>query len=153
MKLEQQLKTLIDDAPQYGVSSIVIQQAIAPVLRLFAEQLEHLEYYILQNLDENWILTTISNPKLQQQKKVIYAFSSVRDAASFQHNPDPSTMAAAIPVTHLLFRLFSLQQVDSIIFLDKPGELNSGIEIQRERLSRLIQQQLQQLDRTPPNLA
>lgn len=152
MNLERQLKTLIDEAPQYGVSPIVIQKAIAPVLQLFAEQLQHLEYYILQNLEQNWLLTTITNPQLQQQKTVIYAFTSVRDAASFQNNADPNIIAAPIPVTHLLFRLFSLQRVDSIIFMNDSNNLNSGIEVRRDRLSELIQQQLQQLNRTPPNL-
>ncbi len=68
MNLENQLKILIDEAPQYGISPVVIQKAIAPVLQLFAEQLQHSEYYILQNLEENWVLTTIANSDRQQKK-------------------------------------------------------------------------------------
>ncbi|WP_036481791.1 hypothetical protein [Myxosarcina sp. GI1] len=152
MDLENQLKILIDEAPQYGISPIIIQKAIAPVLQLFAEQLQHSEYYILQNLEENWVLTTIANSD-RQQKKVIYAFTSVRDAATFQANADPSIIAAAIPVTHLLFRLFSLEQVDSIFFLNDSHNLNTGIEVRRDRLFQLIQQQLQQITQVPPDIA
>lgn len=152
MNLDKQLQILIDEAPQYGISPIVIQKAIAPVLQLFAQQLQHLEYYILQNLDENWILTTIANSK-RQQKKVIYAFTNVKDAATFQTNADPNIIAGSVPVTHLLFRLFSLQQVDSIIFLNDSSNLNTGIEVRRDRLSDLIQQQLASLTQAPPDFA
>ena len=58
-----------------------------------------------------------------------------------------------IPVAQLLFRLFSLQQVDSVIFLENSLNLTQGVEIKREQLSLLIKQQIQQLGGTPPNLA
>lgn len=154
MELETQLKILIDDASNYGISPIVIQKAIAPVLRLFAQQLKHSEYYIWQNLKEEWVLTTINNPQLDREKRVIYAFGGVKDAAAAQTNKaDPDLLAAPIPVTHLLFRAISLSQVDSIIFFDTPGDFNRGTEIQRERLSALIQQQIKQLNQIPPNIA
>lgn len=153
MELEQQLGILIKDAAAYGVPPIVIEKAIAPVLKLFADQLQYLEYYVLQNLEEDWILTTITNPQLQQEKKVIYAFITVQDAAIFQGQANPDLIAMPIPVTHLLFRLFSLKQVDSIIFLDNSSDLNHGIEIKRDRLFQLIQQQINQLSQTPPNIA
>ncbi len=153
MELKQQLEVLINDAADYGVAPIVIEQAIAPVLKLFAEQLQYLEYYVLQNLESDWILTTIANPRLKEDKKVIYAFASVESAATFQGKTNPDLMAMPIPIAQLLFRLFSLQQVDSIIFLEDSRNLNHGIEIKREHLSNLIQQQIEQLKQTPPNIA
>ncbi|MGL6339103.1 MAG: hypothetical protein ACRC80_08190, partial [Waterburya sp.] len=84
MELEQQLTVLIKEAADYNVAPVVIEQAIAPVIKLFAEQLQYLQYYVLQNLDLDWVLTTISNPQIQQEKQVIYAFVSVQDAATFQ---------------------------------------------------------------------
>ena len=153
MTLEQQLQLIVDDAADHGIPPIVIEKAIAPVLRLFAEQLHHLEYYILQNLTEDWVLTTIANPKLQLDKKVIYAFVSVRDAAAFQGKVNPDLVAIPIPVVQLLFRFFALQQVDSIIFLEDLPNLNQGIEIEREQLSHLIRQQIEQLNRAPRNFA
>jgi hypothetical protein len=153
MTLEQQLQLIIDDAENYGVPSLVIEKAIAPVLKVFAEQLQHLEYYILQNLAEDWVLTTITNPQLQQSKKVIYAFISVQDAATFQGTANADLIAMPIDVVQLLFRLFSLQEVDSIIFLENSLNLNHGVEIKRDRLSQLIRQQIEQLGNIPPNIA
>lgn len=157
MTLEQQLQLIIDDATNYGVPSVVVEQAIAPAIRSFAEKLQNLEYYILQNLENEWVLTTIAHPQLQQEKRVIYAFASVRDAASFQSNfqgkADPNLIATPISVVQLLFRLFSLQQVDSIIVLDNSQNLNYGVEIERSHLSQSIKQQIERLPKTPPNIA
>lgn len=153
MKIDRQLEILINDAANYGVSPTVIEKAIAPALKLLANQLKCSEYYVVQNLQDDWILTTISNPKLKQEKKVIYAFPSVQEAARFQDKVDPDILAVAIPVTHLLFRLLSLQQVDSVIFADNSSKITSGVEIERDRLSNLIKQQIRQLNQTPPNIA
>lgn len=153
MTLEQQLQLIIDDAANYGVPSSVVEKAIAPVLKVFAEQLQHLEYFVLQNLAEDWVLTTIANPQLQQSKKVIYAFISVQDAATFQGTANADLIAMPIDVVQLLFRLFSLQEVDSIIFLENSLNLNHGVEIERDRLSQLIRQQIEQLGKIPPNIA
>lgn len=153
MNLEQQLKTIINDAANYGVPTIVVEKAIAPVIELFVAQLDRLEYYILQNIAEEWVLTTITNPQLKQERQVIYAFVSVQDAATFQKKLDPDLIAMPIPIVQLLFRLFSLQQVDSIIFLEDSHNLDRGVEIKRELLSQLIQQQIEQLTQIPPDLA
>lgn len=153
MELDRQLEVLINDAPNYGVPPVVVDRAISPVLRLFADKLQHLEYYVLQNLEEDWVLTTISNPQLQQTINVIYAFVSVKDAATFDGKSNSDLIAMPIPVAQLLFRLFSLQQVDSIIFLENSQNLNLGVEIKRSHLMNLIQQQLEKLNNIPPNLA
>ena len=153
MELDEQLSVLINDAANHGVPPIVVEQAIAPVLKSFASQLQHLEYYILQNIEQDWVLTTITNPQLQQDKKVIYAFKSVRDAANFQGKIKPDLIAMPIPIAELLFRLFSLHQVDSIIFLENSHHLDRGIEIERNHLSNLIQKQIEQLKKNPPHIA
>jgi hypothetical protein len=151
MTLEQQLQLIIDDADNHAVPTAVVEKAIAPVLKSFAEQLQHLEYYVLQNIAEDWVLTTIMNPQLQQEKKVIYGFISVQDAATFQGLANPDAIAMPIPVVQLLFRLFSLQQVDSIIFLENSQNLNYGVEIERDRLLQLIQQQIEQFRGITPD--
>jgi hypothetical protein len=153
MTLEQQLQIIIDDAENYGVPGIAVEKAIAPVLKSFAEQLHHLEYYVWQNLGSDWVLTTIMNPQLQQEKKVIYGFISVEDAATFQGVANADLIAMPISVVQLLFRLVSLQEVDSIIFLENSQNLNSGVEIERDRLTQLIQQQIEQLSKISPNIA
>lgn len=153
MTLEKQLQIIIDDAENYGVPKEVMEKAIAPVLKSFAKQLHHLEYYVLQTLGGDWILTTIMNPQLQQEKKVIYGFISVKDAATSQGIANTDLIAMPISVVQLLFRLVSLQQVDSIFFLENSQNLNSGVEIERDRLLQLTQYQIEQLSKIPPNIA
>ena len=160
MNLDEQLKSLIDEAPQHGVPSTVMEQAVTPVLKGFAQKLKHPEYYVSQNLAGNWVLTTLqSRVQPTREKKVIYAFANLKDAANFQGSVDPQMMATTVPVTSLLFQLFALQQVDSLIFLEIPGDLNTGIEIKRLDLQTALQKQLQQISPSrqrgniPPNLA
>ena len=153
MELDRQLEVLINDAANHGVPPVAIEKAIAPVLKMFASQLQYLQYYVLQNMSEDWVLTTITNAKLKQNKNVIYAFVSVKDAATFSGKTNSDIIAMPIPIAQLLFRLFSLQQVDSIIFLEDSRNLDRGVEIKREHLSKLIQQQIEQLKIVPPDLA
>ena len=151
-ELDAQLSVLINDAANYGVSPVVIERAIAPVLKAFASQLQHLEYYVLQNMQENWVLTTIANPQLDRQKKVIYAFKSVRDAGLFAKTNQADAIAMPIAIAQLLWRLVALQQVDSIIFLEDSHNLNRGTEVERNRLLESIQKAIEKLE-TPPHIA
>ena len=153
MELDRQLEILVNDASNYGVPPVAIERAIAPVLKMFAEQLRYLEYYVLQNLEDDWVLTTITNPQTKQNKNVIYAFVAVQDAATFSNKTDRDLIAMPILVAQLLFRLFSLQEVDSIIFLENSQDLSRGVEVQREHLSQLIQRQIQQFGNVSSNLA
>ena len=154
MELEQQLQILVDDASKYGISPLVIEKAIAPVLNLLAQQLKQLEYYILQNLNEQWVIYTISDrQQAKPDRQVIYAFPSLRDAGNFQGSNDPNILATAIPVTHILFQLISLEPVESIIFLEQPGNLNIGTQVERNILQNLIQQQIKNLSNTPNDIA
>jgi hypothetical protein len=149
MDLEQQIQVLIDNAPQDGTTPKAIE-AIAPVLTLLANQLRHTDYYILQTLDQGWVLTTLSNraqPELE--KNVIYAFPTLKDAADFQSVSDPQIMAAALPVTHILFQMLAIDTVNSIVFFDTPGNLATGIEVSRDDLQHLIQTHLQQIRPAP----
>lgn len=148
MDLDKQIQVLIDDAPQDGVTPRVVE-AIGPGLKLLAAK-RHTEYYILQSLDEAWVVTTLSdrnNPDIT--KNVIYAFPTLKDATNVSEAEiDPQIVAVPIPVTHILFQLFALETVDSIIFFDTPGDLNTGVEIRRADMQNLIQQ-LQQKSSTP----
>lgn len=150
MNIDQQLQVLIDNAPADGVTPKVIQKAIAPILTRLASRLQHQEYYILQNLDSAWVMTTLSNRANPiQQKKVIYAFATLKDAKTFQGTSDTAMIAKPIPVTHILFQMFALNQVDSTIFMDTPGNLTIGTEIYRADLQTLVQTQLKELGFTP----
>ena len=144
MDLDQQLQILIDDAPNYGVPALVIEKAIAPVLKTFAEQLKFLEYYILQNETEDWIMFSVKNdPQQDFEKTVIYAFTSYQDAIKFNQKQDEKIVVKPLPTTHILFRLFSVKKIDSIVFFNEVENLNQGIELRREDLQSLIQKQLE----------
>ncbi len=153
MELEQQITLLIENAPADGVTSKVMEVAIAPILKAFASQLKHLEYYVLQTIDGGWVLTTLSNRAQQLlEKNVIYAFPTLKDAGSFQGTSDPQVIASPVPVTHILFQMFALEKVDSIVFVETPNKLSAGVEVRRADLQKLIQAQLEQFRAKPDNL-
>lgn len=162
MNLDQQIQLLIKNAPPDGVTPKVMEEAIAPILKLFASQLQHLEYHVLQTFDQGWVLTTLSNrAQPEVEKKVIYAFPTLKDAADFQGASDPQILALPVPVTHILFQMFALDQVNSTVFFEIPGNLTNGTEVHRADLQNLVQMQLQQFrsslqdnsDNLPPDIA
>ena len=159
MDIDQQLKKLIADAPAERGMPKVMEYAIAPILKVLAQQLQHEDYYILQNTEENWQVTTLRHRQDQNlQKRVIYGFPSLDDAKIFaQHSDNPELMALPIPITHILFELLAFEQVDSIIFFDQPGNYDNGVEIPKEKLEQSIREKLKQLkektEQPPANLA
>ena len=157
MDLDQQIQTLVDQAPQDGTTPGVIQ-AIAPVLKQLAQSLQRPEYYVLQTLSQNWVITTLSNRNQPGvEKKVIYAFPTLNDAANAPFvSKDPQLMAFPTPSTHILFQVISMKTVDSTVFFDEPGNLKTGTEFRQADIQALIQAQLQRWkanQNMPPNLA
>lgn len=157
MDLKAQIQSLIDNAPQDGITPTLVA-AIAPALSAIAHKLSHSQYYILQNLDEELVLTTLSNRgNPQEEKQVIYAFPTLQDIPrSYSAGLDPQVIAAPIPVTHILFQLLALEPVDSIVFFDTTSTNTNGIEVKRTDLQHLVQQQLQQnqpKNQVPPDIA
>ena len=157
MDLEAQIQLLIDNAPRDGITPNLIA-AIAPALRAISQKLRHSQYYILQNSESSWVLTTLSNltnPGLE--KRVIYAFPTIQDVSlTSPAGLDPQMLAKIIPVTHILFQLVALEPVDSIIFLETPGKTTHTVEIRRTDLEKLMQQQLRQQrspKQIPPDIA
>lgn len=150
MDLDEQIQVLIDNAPQDGITPQTVA-AIAPGLKLLAGSLRNGQYYILQSLEQDWVLTTLSNranPDIE--KRVIYAFPTLQDVgAASAAELDPQVIAVPIPVTHILFQLAALEIVDSIIFFETPSNFTTGIEIRREDIQNLIQVQLKQNPFTP----
>lgn len=159
MDLQAQIQSLIDNAPQDGVTP-QLMIAIAPVLQAIAQPLRHLQYYILQDMDHHWIVTTLSNrTNSNLEKRVIYAFPTLQDASTnTDAGLDPQVIAAPIPVIHLLFQLMALEPVDNIVFFETPGTMSNAVEIQRHQLQSQIQgflqtQQKPNLSPIPPDIA
>ncbi|MBG1269045.1 hypothetical protein [Nostoc sp. WHI] len=157
MDLEAQIQLLIDNAPRDGMTPHLVA-AIAPALRAIAQKLRYSQYYILQNSESSWVLTTLSNranPGLE--KRVIYAFPTIQDVSLIPPaGLDPQMLAKIVPVTHILFQMVALEPVDSIVFLETPGKTTHTVEIKRTELEKLMQQQLRQQrspKQIPPDIA
>jgi hypothetical protein len=147
MNLDDQIQSLIDDAPQDGTTPELVR-AIAPILTSLAGQLRHPHYYLVQTLQHDWAILTIRNePEAHAaaaEKTVVYAFPTLKDTAAgpFPTN-DPGLISLPMPVTHILFQLVAMEGVDSIVFFETPGNLDIGTEIQRQAVMGLIQAQWQ----------
>ncbi|MTJ49853.1 hypothetical protein [Dolichospermum sp. UHCC 0259] len=157
MDLEAQIQLLIDNAPQDGVTP-QIMVSIAPVLIAIAQKLNYYQYFILQNFEQDWVLTTLSdraNPGIEKQ--VIYAFPTIQDVSLISDaGRDPHLLPTLMDVTQILFQLVALKPVHSIVFIETSGNLTNTVEVRRSDLEKLIQQQLQQLKTqktVPPNIA
>ena len=151
MYLDEQLQILINEAPQHGVPIPVMQKAVAPTLKFFASQLQHEKYYVLHGKDRSWLVTTLSNRKNpKEEKRVIYAFSTKKDAQTVQGIINPEIRNISVPVTHLQFQLFSIESIDSIVFREFPADKQQQVEIARAKLQNIIQQQLRRLKLKPP---
>lgn len=144
-ELQQQIQKLIQDAPNDGVTGPTVE-AISPVLLAIAQQLKHRQYYILQTLSQSWVMTTISNRREPQTRKnVLYAFPTLKDAASDPvTSKDPQIMGIPTPVSNILFQMLALKNLDSIIFFDTPGNRKQGTEIKKLEFQAMVQAQLQQ---------
>lgn len=159
MDIDQQLEKLIVEAPQERGMPQVIEYAIAPILKLIAQQLQHQDYYILQNTEEKWQVTTLRHRENHNlTKRVIYGFPSWEDGESFaKHSDDTELMALSVPVVNILFELLAFEEVDSVIFFDESENYDHRTEIYREKLQKLIREQLKKLkektERPPSNLA
>ncbi|TVQ05304.1 MAG: hypothetical protein EA368_19555 [Leptolyngbya sp. DLM2.Bin27] len=157
MDLDAQIADLKQNAPNDGVTASAIT-TIAPTLKAIAGQLKHPQYYVLQTLEQGWMMTTLSNrTQPNTQKNIVYAYPTLQDAATSQATiKDPQVMALPVPVVQILFQLLAMQPIDSLIFFETPGKVGQGVEIRRQDTQALIQAQLQQAQQAssiPPDMA
>lgn len=164
MTLDLQLHDLITEAANHQIAPIVIKQAIVPVFEPIAQQLQHLDFYLLRNTQDDWIISVLSknpqnnNPQSDRlrdksAKKVIYAFSSLKDAQNFPTTKAQDLLAVQMPVIQILFQFFIIQQLDSLIFFDQQGNLKQGLEVDQADLRNQIQSRILQLNSLPPDIA
>lgn len=142
MNIDQQIHQLIEQAPQYGVTIEEIE-LVAPIFQVFANRLQHSQYYILQNLEQNWVLTTLQHrtqPNLS--KNVVYAYASLEAVRAGVATSDPDLMALPVPVVQILFQLLAMEPVDSLIFLDDQAS-DRGLEVSRQDLRQAIAEHVQ----------
>jgi len=156
MDLDAQITDLVQGAPGNGLPAGTVE-AIAPTLKAIAGQLKHDQYYILQTLEQGWVLTTLSSREQPDvRKNVVYAFPSLDAARTGSSSvKDPQVMALPMPITHILFQMLAMKPVHSVVFLEGSGKAGQGVEVRRQDIESLIQAQLKQTQggSIPPNLA
>ncbi|MEM6451368.1 MAG: hypothetical protein AAF703_13750 [Cyanobacteria bacterium P01_D01_bin.105] len=144
MDIDQQLQNLIDGAPpEAGLQQAI--ETVAPVIRAIAHQLKHSEYFILQSVSKQWLQATIAHKDAPTQpKRVIYAYPSLTAAAGDKlAKSNPGLMALPMPAAELLFRLPSIEPVDSLIFIETEAR-DQAIEVKRSEIKTMFQTQITQ---------
>lgn len=149
--LDQQIQALIDNAPQDNRTPQAVA-AIGPVLKVIAQRLRHLQYYVVQTADQEWLTTILSHrTQADRQKRVVYAYPTLADAVrATGMQQDPRLMALPMPIVHILFQMLSLVTVDSLVFFETPGNTEIGTEVQRQELQHLLETRLHSLSSQPP---
>lgn len=144
MELDKQIQELVDNAPQDGSTPTLIQ-AIAPALKQIAERLQHPQYYVLQTLEQGWVITALTNrTQPSMEKSVVYAYPTLADARAGSRNPNnPQIVALPIPVIHILFQMLAMKTVDGTVFFETPGNLKDGVEVSRSSLQDLLKRTYQ----------
>jgi hypothetical protein len=141
MDIQAQVQTLIDETPDDQTLQAGIK-VVAVVLGQIAQGLGHTQYYVLQNLQQQWQVTTLQNrTNSDLQKTVLYAYGHLADATRMGRTAD--LIAIPIPIVQLLFQFFSFDQVESILFMDEANTLDQVRELQRQDLQSLVHNALQ----------
>jgi hypothetical protein len=141
MDIPAQIQALINEAPSDEVMQEGIQ-VVAEVLGQIALGLGHLQYYVLQNFENQWQVTTLEHrtqPDLQ--KTVLYAYGHLADATRMGQSAD--LIAVPIQTVSLLFQFFSFSQVDSLLFVDEINQPDQMTELGRADLQAVVQASLQ----------
>jgi hypothetical protein len=141
MDIPAQVQALINEAPSDDAMQEGIQ-VVAEVLGQVALGLGHLQYYILQNFDNQWQVTTLeyrSQPDLQ--KNVLYVYGHLADATRMGQAAD--LIAVPIQILPLLFQFFSFSQVDSLLIADEANKPDQLKELSRADLQSVVQASLQ----------
>lgn len=154
MDIDQQLQILIEEAPQHGINSDQMQM-IAAILKALAARLQHSHYYVLQNLDQNWVMTTLKHrTEAQRTKNVVYAYPSLEAVKASVATSDLQIIALPLPVTQILFQLLAMEPIDSIIFSETANPAQAGVEISRQMLRSAIEKYLRgKRTAIPPDIA
>ena len=127
MDINQQIQMLVQQAPQYGASSREVE-AIAPALVTVADRLKHPEYYVLQTLDQNWVMTVLNHPtESEVTKNILSVFPTLEDAKTSASEFDNAhVIAVPVPVIHICFKCWQWSHWTALFFLNSPGNLIQG---------------------------
>jgi hypothetical protein len=146
MDLESQMQALVDEAPDDATR--LGMKSVAAVLGQVASSLKHQQYYILQNFQQQWQVTTLQHrSQTELEKTVIYAYGHLADATRMGQSV--KLMAAPVDVVPLLFQFFALADVESLLFVEEANQLDQVRELPQQDLQDWIQTALAQSIQTP----
>jgi hypothetical protein len=136
MDLQDQAQALIDNAPADEATREGVE-VVAKALSEVAQGLGHREYYVLQNFQQQWQVTTLQHRAQEDvQKTVLYAYAHLVNATQAGQSED--LIAVPVPIVQLLFQFFSFENVDSFLFLDNLHDPNEIREIALQDLQALV---------------
>jgi hypothetical protein len=138
-----QVAALIAEAPTDAETQIGVR-AIAPLLGELAEQFGSPQFYILQNFNQQWQITTLQNrhqPDLE--KRVVYCYRQLSDAT--RAGQTDSLIAVPLPTVQLLFHFLTISQIDSLLFVQNAFGEEQPIELSQTAIQSVVQEYLQQL--------
>jgi hypothetical protein len=142
MDLQDQVQALIENAPADETTREGVR-VVAKALSEVAQGLGHREYYVLQNFQQQWQVTTLQHRSQDDvQKTVLYAYAHLINATQAAQSDD--LIAVPVPIVQLLFQFFSFENVDSFLFVDNLHDPNQIREIALQDLQALVHAFLEQ---------
>jgi hypothetical protein len=141
-ELASQVQVLIQDAPSDDQTKQLVE-IVANTLALFAtKHLSASHYYLIQDATGAWLKNTlIHRTQSTVEKTTIFIFFTLEDASKeIVRLQNPQLSPQKIPVIDLLFRFWTLNLSDSLVFEDS-SNANYGTtsrEITRSQLSTVL---------------
>jgi hypothetical protein len=137
-ELASQVQVLIQDAPSDDQTKQLVE-IVANTLALFAtNHLNASHYYLIQDASGAWLKNTLTHrTQSTVEKTAIFIFFTLEDASKeIIRLQNPQFSVEKIPVIDLLFRFWTLNLSDSLIFDATPR--TTSLEITRSQLSTAI---------------
>lgn len=143
--LEWQIAKLLANAPRDFATQLAVQ-AIAPVLKTIGLRLHHPRYFILQDPQNHWAVSSLNHRHLPNlTKTVAYAYSDRQDANQERLKQPSDSICKEVELIFLLFQFVSMKELDSLILFEQAHNLQQGTEIVRLEVQQLWEAQLQKM--------
>lgn len=141
MDIQAQVQQLIDESPPDAAAQEGVR-IVAVILGEVAQMFSHLQYYVLQNFEQQWQITTLQHRAQDVEKTALYAYGQLADATKMGKSDD--LIAVPVPTVQLLFQFFSFNGVESLLVVDEINNPEKIQELKREDLQTLVENALQQ---------
>lgn len=141
--MASQVQILIQDAPSDDQTKQLVE-IVANTLALFAKtHLNASHYYLIQDASGAWLKNTlVHRTQSTVEKTAIFIFFTLEDASKeIVRLQNVQLSPQKIPVVELLFRFWTLNLSDSLIFNSSPdSSSNASQEITRSQLNAVLRE-------------